>query len=72
MADYPYLLALALIEEEGKRAMPLGGKTLKENGLKEIEVIANISTRLIANKASIKTRSNLMNEIIDSFKNAGN
>ena len=35
------------------------GKTLKENGLQEIEVIANISTRLIANKASIKTRSNL-------------
>ena len=48
------------------------GKTLKENGLQEIEVIANISTRLIANKASIKTRSNLMNEIIDSFKDAGN
>ena len=48
------------------------GKTLKENGLQEIEVIANISTRLIANKASIKTRSNLMNEIIDSLKNAGN
>ena len=48
------------------------GKTLKENGLKEIEVISNISTRLIGNKASIKTRSNLMNEIIDSLKDAGN
>ena len=33
------------------------GKTLKENGLDEIKVIANISTRLIANKASIKTLS---------------
>ena len=35
------------------------GKTLKENGLDEIKVIADISTRLIANKASIKTRSTL-------------
>ena len=41
------------------------GKTLKENGLDEIKVIADISTRLIANKASIKTRSTLINEIIE-------
>ena len=39
------------------------GKTLQENGLKEIKTIANISTRLIANKASIKTRSSLINDI---------
>ena len=40
------------------------GKTLKDNGLKEIEQIAEISTRLIANKASIKTRSELVTHII--------
>ena len=43
------------------------GKTLKENGLDEIKVIADISTRLIANKASIKTRSSLINEIIEAL-----
>ena len=43
------------------------GKTLKENGLDEIKVIADITTRLIANKASIKTRSYLINEIIESL-----
>ena len=43
------------------------GKTLKENGLDEIKVIADISTRLIANKASIKTRSILINEIIEAL-----
>ena len=40
------------------------GKTLKDNDLKEIEQIAEISTRLIANKASIKTRSELVTHII--------
>ena len=40
------------------------GKTLEENGLEEIKIIADISTRLIANKASIKTRSSAINEII--------
>ena len=44
------------------------GKTLKENGLEELKVIANISTRLIANKASIKTRSKLINEISEALK----
>ncbi len=29
MADFHYLIALALIEQEGQRAMPLGGKSLK-------------------------------------------
>ena len=43
------------------------GKTLQENGLDEIKVIADITTRLIANKASIKTRSYLINEIIESL-----
>ena len=43
------------------------GKTLKENGLKEIKTIADISTRLIANKASIKTRSSLINDISNAL-----
>ena len=43
------------------------GQTLKENGLQELKVIADISTRLIANKASIKTRSKLINEISDAL-----
>ncbi len=29
MAKHPYLIALALIEQEGKRALPIGGKSLK-------------------------------------------
>ena len=44
------------------------GKTLTENGLKEIKTIANISTRLIANKASIKTKSIIINEIMEALK----
>ena len=43
------------------------GKTLRENGLKEIEVISDISVRLIANRASIKTRSEHIKDIIDSL-----
>ncbi len=30
MADAPYLIALALLEQNGERAMPLQGKTLRE------------------------------------------
>jgi hypothetical protein len=30
MADAPYLIALALLEQNGKRAMPLQGKSLRE------------------------------------------
>ena len=28
MAEFPYLIAIALVEQEGGRAMPLGGKSL--------------------------------------------
>lgn len=44
------------------------GKTLKENGMIEIDTVSEISTRLIANKASLKTRSKFINEIIEAFK----
>ncbi len=44
------------------------GKTLTANGLTEIRTIADISTRLIANKASIKTKSTIINEIMEALK----
>ena len=44
------------------------GKTLTANGLKEIKTIADISTRLIANKASMKTKSTIINEIMEALK----
>ena len=44
------------------------GKTLTANGLTEIKTIADISTRLIANKASMKTKSTIINEIMEALK----
>ena len=44
------------------------GKTLTANGLKEIKIIADISTRLIANKASMKTKATVINEIMEALK----
>ena len=43
------------------------GKTLKENGLHEIQVIRDISTRLIANKAALKTKSSLIQDLVNVF-----
>ena len=43
------------------------GKTLTANGLIEIKTIADISTRLIANKASMKTKSTIINEIMEAL-----
>ncbi|MBJ13472.1 MAG: ATP phosphoribosyltransferase [Candidatus Marinimicrobia bacterium] len=43
------------------------GQTLKENGLHEIQVIRDISTRLIVNKAALKTKSALIQELIGVF-----
>ena len=31
MANQDYLIAIALIEQNNERAMPLGGKEIKEN-----------------------------------------
>ena len=44
------------------------GNTLKENGLSELEVIQNISTRLIINKSSFKTKSLKIEKLILSIK----
>ena len=43
------------------------GKTLKENGLHEIQVVRDISTRLIANKAALKTKSALIQDLVSVF-----
>ena len=40
------------------------GETLKQNGLVEVETIAEITTRLIVNRASLKTKNKRLSEII--------
>ncbi len=40
------------------------GETLKQNGLVEVETIAEITTRLIVNRASLKTKHRRIAEII--------
>jgi ATP phosphoribosyltransferase len=40
------------------------GKTLKENGLKELEEISQISSRLIVNKSSFKSKNNSIGNLI--------
>jgi len=39
------------------------GRTLKQNSLMEIDVIREISSRLIANKAALKTKGDLIEEL---------
>lgn len=46
------------------------GRTLKANGLKETQVICNVSSRLIVNRAAFKTRSKEINDIVDRFREA--
>lgn len=46
------------------------GRTLKENGLIEVEVIAEISSRLIVNRAAFKTRAGEIAALIDNFRKA--
>lgn len=43
------------------------GSTLKENGLVVTEEIANVSARLIVNKASLKTKKNEIQKIIKAL-----
>ncbi|MEQ1547305.1 MAG: ATP phosphoribosyltransferase [Chakrabartia sp.] len=45
------------------------GKTLQENGLVEVEVIAQVSARLIVNRAAFKTRAEI-GPLIDAFRAA--
>ncbi len=44
------------------------GRTLKANGLREVEKIADISSRLIVNRAAFKTRSAEINGLIEKFR----
>ena len=43
------------------------GRTLKANNLKEIKLIKNISTRLIVNRAALKTKDHTMDEFISKI-----
>jgi ATP phosphoribosyltransferase len=43
------------------------GATLKANGLVEVEEIATITSRLIVNRAALKTRPGEMNDWIERF-----
>jgi ATP phosphoribosyltransferase len=43
------------------------GKTLRENGLEELKVIREISTRMIVNKAALKTKNVLIEEMQSAF-----
>ena len=44
------------------------GRTLKANGLVEVEPIFDISAQLISNKASMKTKTESIENIIDAFE----
>jgi ATP phosphoribosyltransferase len=44
------------------------GETLRQNGLVEVETIAEITTRLIVNRASLKTKHRRITEIIQGLE----
>ena len=44
------------------------GRTLKENGLVEVDSISEISAQLITNKASMKIKTESVENIISSFE----
>ncbi len=46
------------------------GGTLVANGLKEVEVIAQVTSRLIVNRAALKVRPEEMTQWIDRFRDA--
>jgi ATP phosphoribosyltransferase len=46
------------------------GGTLKANGLVEIEKIAEISSRLVVNRAALKTRASTLTGWIDRIRDA--
>ncbi len=46
------------------------GKTLKENGLEPLELIATVSSRLIVNKASFKRKAALIQPLIQQLSDA--
>lgn len=46
------------------------GNTLRENGLVEVETIAQVSSRLIVNRVAYKTKGEKLADIISKFKEA--
>ena len=44
------------------------GKTLKVNGLVEVEEIMKIQSKLIVNRSAYKTKSSEINKIIQEFE----
>jgi ATP phosphoribosyltransferase len=46
------------------------GRTLAENGLVEVETIAEVSARLIVNRAAFKTRARDVLPLIEAFRDA--
>ena len=44
------------------------GKTLEENGLKELELISNISSRMIVNKSSFKSNNKMIKDLLNNLK----
>ena len=46
------------------------GKTLKENGLVEVEVIAQVTSRLVVNRAAFKMRAEEVVPLVDAFRRA--
>ena len=45
------------------------GRTLKENGLVEVEVITEVSSRLVVNRAAFKTRGEVV-PLVEAFRRA--
>jgi ATP phosphoribosyltransferase len=46
------------------------GRTLKENGLIEVEVITQVTSRLIVNRAAFKTRAGDIAPLVEAFRRA--
>jgi ATP phosphoribosyltransferase len=46
------------------------GNTLKANGLVPLEHMADISSRLVVNSASMKTKHDKLHSLLDQLKNA--
>ena len=44
------------------------GKTLNENGLKELDLISNISSKLIVNKSSFKSNNKTIKNLLEKLK----
>ncbi|MBK18287.1 MAG: ATP phosphoribosyltransferase [Rhodospirillaceae bacterium] len=48
------------------------GRTLKENGLVEVEHIADVSSRLVVNRAALKTQPEILGGWVDRIREAVN